>query len=85
MYHPASMRRAGPILILLIGVLALLIDFGPGLRIPDSAAADGWRPIETKLGLDLSGVALWPAVLGHLALLAWCIACLKRMRVNQVR
>src|SRR6478609_95794 len=49
------MRRAGPILILLIGVLALIIDFGPGLRLPDSTTADGWRPIETKLGLDLSG------------------------------
>src|SRR3954470_562974 len=49
------MRRAGPILILLIGVLALIIDFGPGLRLPDSAAADGWRALETKLGLDLSG------------------------------
>src|SRR3954454_2466075 len=49
------MRRAGPILILLIGVLALIIDFGPGLPLPDSAAADGWRALETKLGLDLSG------------------------------
>ena len=38
-----------------MGVLALIIDFGPGLRLPDSASADGWRPIETKLGLDLSG------------------------------
>ena len=50
------MRRAGPILILLIGVLALAIDFFPGLRLPDSSTADGtWRPVETKLGLDLSG------------------------------
>ena len=49
------MRRAGPVLILLIGVLALIINFWPGLRLPDSASADGWRPIETKLGLDLSG------------------------------
>ena len=30
------MRRAGPILILLIGVLALLVDFFPGLAVPDS-------------------------------------------------
>src|SRR6478672_9657991 len=49
------MRRAGPVLILLIGVLALIINFWPGLRLPDSGSADGWRPIETKLGLDLSG------------------------------
>ena len=50
------MRRAGPILILLIGVLALAIDFLPGLKLPDSSAADGaWRTVETKLGLDLSG------------------------------
>ena len=50
------MRKAGPILILLIGVLALVIDFFPGLQLPDSTSADGaWRPVETKLGLDLSG------------------------------
>jgi preprotein translocase subunit SecD len=50
------MRKAGPILILLIGVLALLIVFFPGLRLPDSSNADGsWRLVETKLGLDLSG------------------------------
>ena len=34
------MRRAGPILILVIGVLALLIDFFPSLRLPDASAAD---------------------------------------------
>ena len=50
------MRRAGPILIVVIGVLALLICFCPGLRLPDSTASDGqWRLIETKLGLDLEG------------------------------
>ncbi|MFL5640750.1 MAG: protein translocase subunit SecD [Chloroflexota bacterium] len=50
------MRKAGPILILLIGVLALLVVFFPGLRLPDSSSADGsWRLVETKLGLDLSG------------------------------
>ena len=31
------MRKAGPILILIIGVLALIIDFVPGLTVPDSA------------------------------------------------
>jgi preprotein translocase subunit SecD len=55
-YHPAGMRRTGPIIILVIGVLALLIDFFPNLRLPDSTAADGqWRLVETKLGLDLEG------------------------------
>jgi len=50
------MRKAGPILILLIGILALAIDFLPKLRLPDSQSADGtWRTVETKLGLDLSG------------------------------
>ncbi len=50
------MRRTGPIIILVIGVLALLIDFFPNLRLPDSTAADGqWRLVETKLGLDLEG------------------------------
>jgi protein-export membrane protein SecD len=50
------MRRAGPILILLIGALALLVDFFPGLAVPDSQSADGsWRPLVTKLGLDLEG------------------------------
>src|SRR6187397_1153631 len=47
------MRRAGPILIV---VLSLLVVFMPGLRVPDSTATDGqWRLIETKLGLDLEG------------------------------
>jgi preprotein translocase subunit SecD len=50
------MRRAGPLLILLIGVLALIIDFFPRLSLPDFAATDGsFRPVETKLGLDLKG------------------------------
>ena len=53
MYHPAGMRRAGPILIILIGVLALMIDFFPGLQLPDPSAEEGaWRPVVTKLGLD---------------------------------
>jgi protein-export membrane protein, SecD/SecF family/protein-export membrane protein SecD len=50
------MRKAGPILILLIGIFALVIDFLPGLHLPDSQSVDGtWRAVETKLGLDLSG------------------------------
>jgi preprotein translocase subunit SecD len=50
------MRRAGPFIILIIGVLALFVDFLPGLALPDSTSPDGsWRKIETKLGLDLKG------------------------------
>jgi preprotein translocase subunit SecD len=51
------MRRAGPILILLIGLTAILVNF---VRIPFPAlgASDpgsGPRYLETKLGLDLRG------------------------------
>ena len=50
------MRRAGPALILILGVLALFVDFLPGLAVPDTTSADGsWRQITTKLGLDLEG------------------------------
>ena len=56
MYHPAGMRRAGPIIIIVIGALALLIDFFPNLRLPDASGTGGqWRLVETKLGLDLEG------------------------------
>lgn len=50
------MRRAGPILIVVIGVLALVINLYPGLKLPDPSAPDGqWRTVVTKLGLDLEG------------------------------
>jgi protein-export membrane protein SecD len=49
------MRKAGPILIVVIGIAALIINFVPGLRVPDSTSADGQRLIETRLGLDLQG------------------------------
>jgi preprotein translocase subunit SecD len=49
------MRKSGPILILVIGVAALIVDFWPRLRIPDSNSDTGTRLIETKLGLDLQG------------------------------
>jgi protein-export membrane protein SecD len=45
------MRKTGPILILVIGILALIVDFVPGLTAP-------WEPdrvFETKVGLDLQG------------------------------
>ena len=51
------MRKAGPILILLIGSLALahrLLARAPASRL-DRAPTAPWRPVETKLGLDLEG------------------------------
>ena len=49
------MRRAGPILIAVIGVLALVLDFWPNLSLPALSTDTGPRRIETKLGLDLQG------------------------------
>jgi preprotein translocase subunit SecD len=49
------MRRTGPILIFVIGLLALFIDFWPSLYLPELSAAGGTRKVETKLGLDLQG------------------------------
>jgi preprotein translocase subunit SecD len=48
-------RRAGPILIAVIGVLALVIDFWPNLYLPAVSGQEGPRRVETKLGLDLQG------------------------------
>src|SRR5690242_8367931 len=49
------MRRAGPILIVVIGIAALIINLVPGIRVPDSTSPDGQRTLETRLGLDLQG------------------------------
>ena len=50
------MRRAGPILIILIGLFALFVDFVPNAAIPGGDPdAGGWRTLQTKLGLDLEG------------------------------
>ena len=49
------MRRTGPILIAVIGLLALFIDFWPNLYVPALTGDTGPRKMETKLGLDLQG------------------------------
>lgn len=49
------MRKTGPILIVVIGLLALIVDFWPNLYLPEIAGQGGPRQIETKLGLDLQG------------------------------
>ena len=56
LYHPAPMRRAGPILIIVIGVLALLVDFAK-FPMPSLGGQDAGTThyLETKLGLDLQG------------------------------
>jgi preprotein translocase subunit SecD len=48
------MRRAVPILITVIGVLALIVAFVP-ITLPALGTSGEARTIETKLGLDLSG------------------------------
>jgi preprotein translocase subunit SecD len=48
------MRRAGPILIVVIGILALIVAFVP-LTLPAVGSNGEPRTLETKLGLDLSG------------------------------
>jgi preprotein translocase subunit SecD len=48
-------RRAGPILIAIVGVLALFLDFWPNLYLPALSPDGEARKVETKLGLDLQG------------------------------
>ncbi|HTC86231.1 MAG TPA: hypothetical protein VK656_05980, partial [Candidatus Acidoferrum sp.] len=52
------MRRAGPFIIVIVGVLALLVDFLPNLKVPvigDTTGTSPTRVLEWKLGLDLQG------------------------------
>ncbi|MGZ8515137.1 MAG: protein translocase subunit SecD [Candidatus Limnocylindrales bacterium] len=46
------MRRAGPILIVVIAILAIVVNF---VALPVPAAGGETRRLETKLGLDLQG------------------------------
>jgi len=54
-YHPAPMRRATPLLILVVFLAALVVDFWPGFTLPFGGPDGGPRTVETKLGLDLEG------------------------------
>jgi hypothetical protein len=36
----------------------------------------------SRIGLGISGVGLWPAVILHSALVVWCVACLRIARRN---
>ena len=47
------MRRAAPILIIVIGLLALVLSF-VAVPLPSTGTGEG-RTLETKLGLDLQG------------------------------
>ena len=50
------MRRALPLLILVLLLFALFVDFYPRLTLPNVGSPDGGtRDVETKLGLDLVG------------------------------
>ncbi|HEY3524076.1 MAG TPA: hypothetical protein VGK63_10245, partial [Candidatus Limnocylindrales bacterium] len=49
------MRRFLPVLIAVVGLLAIAVDFVPGLKLPFGGSDGGARTLETKLGLDLEG------------------------------
>lgn len=38
--------------------------------------------VHASLALAVTAVLLWPAVGGHTALAAWCIVCLRRVRLG---
>ena len=46
-----------------------------GLLIYDGIAAA--LLVYAGLGLNMAGIALWPAVVLHTALAGWCVACLR--------
>jgi preprotein translocase subunit SecD len=49
------MRRWTPLFILVVFLVALVIDFMPGLTLPGIGVNTSSRKVETKLGLDLVG------------------------------
>ncbi len=49
------MRRFLPALIAVVGLLAIAVDFVPGLKVPFGGTGGAPRTLETKLGLDLEG------------------------------
>src|SRR5574342_1223365 len=54
-----------------IGVLAGLLTYNVLAALLLAFAGAGWKMV---------GVLLWPAVVYHAALAAWCVACLPRSR-----
>jgi preprotein translocase subunit SecD len=48
-------RRFLPVLIALIALLAIVVDFVPGIKVPWGGSGGTPRTLETKLGLDLEG------------------------------
>jgi preprotein translocase subunit SecD len=49
------MRRATPLIIVVVGLLALFVVFWPNLQLPYGNPSGGGRPADIKLGLDLEG------------------------------
>jgi hypothetical protein len=73
-------RVAGAAL-LALGVASWLGRSGPapggliaGLLVYNASVAS--LLVYAGLGLDLAGIALWPAVVLHVAMAGWCVECL---------
>jgi len=55
------------------GVVTAMVLYNLGAAVILGVAGIQLRPV---------GIALWPAVVLHVAMTAWCIACLRRKRVT---